>query len=76
MNQTIRQKAIVKPGGVINIQSSELPVGTEVDVIIIVERVTKKKESLRSIIGTGKGCFATPQEADDFISRERDAWSW
>jgi hypothetical protein len=75
MNQAIRQKAVVKPGGVINIQSSELPVGTEVDVIVIVERAGKKKQSLRSIIGTGKGCFATPQEADDFISRERDTWS-
>lgn len=74
MNEAIRQKAVVKPGGVINIQSLELPVGTEVDVIVIVERAGKKKQSLRSIIGTGKGCFATPQEADDFISRERDAW--
>jgi hypothetical protein len=76
MNQAIRQKAVVKPGEVINIQSSELPVGTEVDVIIIVETATKKKQSLRSIIGTGKGCFATPQSADDFISRERDTWPW
>lgn len=75
MNRAIRQKAIVKPGGVINIQSSELPVGTEVDVIVIVEMTAKNKQSLRSIIGTGKGCFATPQEADDFINRERDTWS-
>jgi hypothetical protein len=75
MNQTIRQKVVVKPGGVINIQSSELPVGSEVDVIIIVEKATQQKQSLRSIIGTGKGSFATPQLADDFISRERDAWS-
>jgi hypothetical protein len=74
MNEAIRQKAVVKPGGVINIQSSELPVGTEVDVIVIMERAGKKKQSLRSIIGTGKGCFATPQEADDFISGERDTW--
>ncbi len=74
MNEAIRQKAVMKPDGVINIQSSELPVGTEVDVIVIMERAGKKKQSLRSIIGTGKGCFATPQEADDFISRERDAW--
>lgn len=75
MNQAIRQKAVVKLGGVINIQSSELPVGTEVDVIIIVETAAKNQQSLRSIIGTGKGCFATQQSADDFISRERDAWS-
>lgn len=75
MNEAFRQKAVVEPGGIINIQSSELPVGTEVDVIVIVEIAGKKKQSLRSIIGTGKGCFATPQQADDFISMERDAWS-
>ncbi len=75
MSQAIRQKVVVKSGGVINILSSELPVGTEVDVIIIVETTTKSKQSLRTIIGSGKGSFAMPQEADDFISRERDAWS-
>ncbi|MDJ0621032.1 MAG: hypothetical protein QNJ63_30555 [Calothrix sp. MO_192.B10] len=75
MNQAIRKRTVVKPGGVINIQSLELPVGTEVDVIVIVETAAKKKQPLRSIIGSGKGCFATPQEADDFISRERDTWS-
>jgi len=75
MNQAIRQKAVVKPGGMINIQLSELPVGTEVDVIVIVETLAKKEQSLRSIIGSSKGSFAKPQEADDFISRERDSWS-
>lgn len=75
MNQAMRKKTVVKPGGVINIQSSELPVGTEVDVIIIVKTTARNKKSLRSIIGSGKSCFTTPQEADDFISRERDSWS-
>jgi len=50
MNKAIRQKAVVKPGGVIKIQSSELPVGTEVDVIVIMETAAKKEQSLRSII--------------------------
>jgi hypothetical protein len=31
-------------------------------------------EPLTSIIGTGKGSFATPEEADRFIREERDAW--
>jgi hypothetical protein len=31
-------------------------------------------EPLVSIIGTGKGSFATPEEADRFIREERDAW--
>lgn len=33
-----------------------------------------KKPSLKSIIGTGKGCFVTPEAADNFISEERDRW--
>ena len=33
---------------------------------------SNKKPSLKSIIGTGKGSFTTPEEADNFISQERD----
>ncbi|MBO1349988.1 MAG: hypothetical protein EBE86_022585 [Hormoscilla sp. GUM202] len=39
------------------------------------DRVVAKPKSLRAIIGTGKGCFKTPQEADEFIRKERDKWS-
>lgn len=75
MNQALRQKAVVKPGGIIEISSSELPPGTTVDVIVIVESLPQKRRTMRSMIGTGKGSFATYQEADEFISRERDSWS-
>lgn len=34
--------------------------------------ISDQKPSLKSIIGTGKGCFATPEEADKIISQERD----
>jgi hypothetical protein len=37
MNQALRQKAVVKPGGIIEINSSELLSVTTVDVIVIVE---------------------------------------
>lgn len=75
MNQALRQKVVVKPGGIIEIRSPELPSGAVVDVIIILEASPKQKQSLSSLIGTAKGSFATPQEADDFIRKERDAWS-
>jgi len=39
------------------------------------DRVVAKPKSLTAMIGTGKGCFKTPQEADDFIRSERDKWS-
>ncbi|NEP89675.1 MAG: hypothetical protein F6K18_24165 [Okeania sp. SIO2C2] len=35
-----------------------------------------KKNSLKSIIGSGKGCFATPEEVDNFINQERDKWEF
>jgi len=34
----LRQTAVVKPGGVIEVQSAELPVGSTVDVIVLVNR--------------------------------------
>ncbi|MDY6805144.1 MAG: hypothetical protein SXA11_15235 [Cyanobacteriota bacterium] len=37
---------------------------------------TKRKPSLKSIIGTGKGSFTTPEEADNFINQERDKWQF
>lgn len=33
----IRQKAIVQPGGVVELQSSELPEGAIVEVIVLLE---------------------------------------
>jgi len=75
MNQALRQKVVVKPGGIIEIRSPELPTGAVVDVIIILETSPKKKQSLTSLIGTAKGSFAKSEEVDDFISKERDAWS-
>jgi len=67
-----RQKAIIQPGGVISISSPELPVGTIAEVIVIVDAsIAEPKKSLTSFIGAGKGSFATPEEADDFIRQLR-----
>lgn len=70
----IRQKAIVQPGGVIEIHSSELPAGTEVEVIVLVDRSPEASGSLVNLIGTARGGFSTPTEADEFIRQERNAW--
>lgn len=40
----------------------------------IEQTANRSSEPLTSIIGTGKGSFATPEEADRFIREERDAW--
>lgn len=74
MISAIRQKTVVQPGGLIQIRSSELPVGATAEVIVILESPPEKAISLARLIGRGKGGFATPEEADAFIHRERDAW--
>ncbi len=75
MVNAIKQVVTVRPGGVIEIRSPELPEGARAEVIVILEDGQRSRgKPLRSIIGTGKGCFATPEEADAFLRKERDAW--
>ncbi|MEA5628184.1 hypothetical protein [Nostoc sp. UHCC 0251] len=71
----LRQHAIVKPGGVVEIFSPELPAGATVEVIVLLESPAKHYEKpLTSFIGSAKGSFATTEEVDQFIRQERDAW--
>ena len=72
MQNALRQRVIVQPGGVINVCSPELPVGTVAEVTVILNSETEEpKKSLTSFIGAGKGSFATPEEADEFIRQLR-----
>jgi len=69
----IRQKVMVQPGGMIQIHASELPEGAIVEVIVLLDPPAGNEgRSLVSFIGAGQGSFATSQEADEFIRRERD----
>ena len=70
-----RQQAIVKPGGVVEICSPELLAGATVEVVVLLESPPKHSEKLlTSFIGSARGSFATPEEVDNFIRQERDAW--
>jgi hypothetical protein len=47
METALRQKTVVKPGGLIEVRSSELPVGATAEVIIILETTdTDRDQSL------------------------------
>jgi len=75
MLNELRQKAIVQPGGVIEICSPELPSGTTVEVIILIESPPAEPEKpLISFVGAAKGSFVTSEEVDQFIRQERDSW--
>lgn len=53
MNVALRKKLVVQPGGVIEIRCPELPVGTIVEVIVIVEEATLVElESTQSVNAT------------------------
>ena len=73
MERAIRRRAIVQPGGAVQIQSDQLPEGAEVDVIVIVHTPTPPGR-YAAMFGSGRGSFTTPEEADAFLRRERDAW--
>ena len=74
MVNAIRQKVIVQPGGRIELHAPELKPGTHAEVIILEDSPQPPGRSLRSLIGTAKGCFSSPEEADAFLSQERDSW--
>jgi len=76
MLHAIREKVTVKPGGVLELYHPELPAGTEAEVIIMVQRLgATPREPLASFVGRIKGCFASAEEVDTHIRKERDTWS-
>ena len=81
MSSTIHRRAIVGPDRYLHIPVPELEPGTEVEVTIVqslAEEDTGKhpapKLQLSDLFGTGRGLFATPEEADAFIREGRGPW--
>ena len=76
MSEAIQQDVTVEQAGVIVIRSPRLNAGTRAKVtVVIADGNASRPKSLKSLIGSGHGCFATPDDADDFIRKERDTWS-
>ncbi|MBI1800187.1 MAG: hypothetical protein HYR71_00980 [Chloroflexi bacterium] len=73
MTHTVRQKVIVGPDGLIEVRSPDLPPGAVAEVIVLVEDRPAPAPSLVQMLGAGKGSFATPAEADEFLRKERAA---
>ena len=73
--EPLRQEVIVQADGRIVIHVPQLKPGTRAEVIVV-ERPPQAGEPARlsSLIGCCRGMFASPDEADDFLRRERDAW--
>ena len=74
MTQAIREYVTVEREGVIEIHHPVLAVGTQAEIIVLVEKSADEMPTLASFIGKGKGCFANAAEVDAFIRAERDDW--
>jgi len=74
MIQAVRQHVTVQAGGLIEIRVPEFRPGTVAEVIVLESSEQKGKNALTNFIGKGSGCFATPEEADAFMRKERQSW--
>jgi len=74
MIHAIRKLVTVQDDGSINVSVPEFKKGTVAEIIILESSEPVKSRSLSAIIGTGKGSFSSPEEADAFIANERSSW--
>jgi hypothetical protein len=73
MVQQLKTVVTIQPGGRVEIPSSDLPEGQRAEVIVRVGSEPQPKDYL-ALFGTGRGAFASAEEADRFLRSERDAW--
>ncbi len=84
MISEVRTTATIKPGGLIEVRSYELPEGATVDVIVRIEIPNSteaepgaaKPKGLVRFIGAAKekGSFSSVADVDEYIRQERDSW--
>ena len=80
MTTAVRQSVVIQPGGRIELRDPLFPTGATAEVIVLLNWPLASAGgeaaiSLASLIGEARGGFATPEEVDQFINEERDAWA-
>jgi len=73
--RAIRQDLTVQKDHQVEIHSPELKLGDQVEVILRVHPKNVQSHGVRTLLGAGKGSFASPEEADRFIREERNLWN-
>lgn len=64
----LRKMVVVQPGGIVEVQSPELPDGATVEVIVLLEPFNQSpSQGLSKFIGAAQGNFTSPEEVDQFI---------
>jgi hypothetical protein len=85
MRQTIRAHAVIQPGGGLELRHPELPAGTEVEIVILVENLIHKQptetstslmQALERIhhIPIAPSSRRSPEEQDAYIRENRSQW--
>lgn len=82
MVQALRKRVRIGAGGTIQVQSAELPEGSEAEVIVLLEEQAsagnetseRPTSPLATIIGSGSGGFGSVEEIDQYIRDLRDEW--
>jgi len=74
MVRAVKQTVTIQAGGRVEVTSTELPEGQQAEVIVLIREQARAK-SYASLFGCGKGAFTSPDEADAFLRKERDAWN-
>lgn len=74
MVQAIRRTVTVGDDGSIQIRSPELAPGATAEVIVLLDGAPDPAPRLSEMIGSGKGGFSSPEEADAFLRMLRDEW--
>jgi hypothetical protein len=75
MGEALKAEAVVGKGRevVVKLATPDWPEGTRLTITAEPAPPAKKNLTMMDFFGTGKGLFATPEDADRFIREERDA---
>ncbi len=78
MKEAFSKEVTIQPGGVVRIQSPELPAGARARVVVIIaepgEEPGGEPPPLVTLAGRSRPAFRTAAEVDSFIRQERDEW--
>ena len=75
MTRIVKQHAVVRPGGVIEIHSPDLPAGAEADVTVRLHTARPVNgRTMSQYIGRGTGLYKTATEVDSYIRELREEW--
>jgi len=81
MQSALRTKVKVREGGKVEFIAPQLPVNTEVDVIILFPASNElfavpPKRSVQDILAETPGhrLFKTPEDVERYLAEERDSW--